>query len=81
MASAMHENDGRPALNRCEWHETLNAHAMNPVLRLIHTKPRLMMSVTANNPTVRACSKIRSVEPDCFRKRAFSTQMGKVVYR
>ena len=43
MAPAVHENDRPPALNGCEWHEALNAHAMNSVLRLIHAKPRLLM--------------------------------------
>src|ERR1700719_916951 len=36
MAPAVHENDRPRALHGCEWHEALNAHAMNPVLRLIH---------------------------------------------
>ena len=45
MAPAVHENDRPPALNGCEWHEALNAHAMNSVLRLIHAKPRLLMSI------------------------------------
>ena len=35
MAPAVHENDRPRALHGCEWHEALNAHAMNPVLRLI----------------------------------------------
>jgi hypothetical protein len=42
MAPAVHENDRPPALNGCECHEALNAHAMNSVLRLIHAKPRLL---------------------------------------
>src|SRR5258705_9571043 len=45
MAPAVHENDRPPALNGCECHEALNAHAMNSVLRLIHAKPRLLMSI------------------------------------
>jgi hypothetical protein len=44
MAPAVHENDRPLALNGCQWHEALNAHAMNSVLRLIHAKPRLLMS-------------------------------------
>ena len=36
MAPAMHENYRQPALHGCGWHEALNAHAMNPVLGLIH---------------------------------------------
>ena len=36
MAPAVHENDRPRDLHGCEWHEALNAHAMNPVLRLIH---------------------------------------------
>jgi hypothetical protein len=36
MAPAVHENDRPRALHGCEWHEALNAHAMNPVLCLIH---------------------------------------------
>jgi hypothetical protein len=45
MAPAVHENDRPAVLNGCEWHEALNAHAMNPVLRLTHAKPRLLMSI------------------------------------
>jgi hypothetical protein len=45
MAPAVHENDRPPALNRCEWHEALNAHAMDPVFCLIQAKPRLSMSI------------------------------------
>src|SRR5271170_6667013 len=45
MAPAVHKNDRPPALNGCEWHEALNPHAMNPVLRLIHAKPRTLMSI------------------------------------
>jgi hypothetical protein len=44
LAPAVHENDRPPSLNGCEWYEALNAHAMNSVLRLIHAKPRLLMS-------------------------------------
>jgi hypothetical protein len=36
MGPAVHENDRPRDLHGCEWHEALNAHAMNPVLRLIH---------------------------------------------
>jgi hypothetical protein len=36
MAPAVHENDRPRALHGCEWHEALNAHAMNSVLCLIH---------------------------------------------
>ena len=36
MAPAVHENYRPRALHGCEWHEALNVHAMNPVLRLIH---------------------------------------------
>src|SRR6202040_101666 len=49
VASAMHENDRPQALNRCKWHYTLNAHAMNPVLQLIHARPRFSMSKYHNN--------------------------------
>lgn len=45
MAPAVHENYRPRALHGCEWHEALNAHAMNSVLRLIHAKPRLLMSI------------------------------------
>ena len=44
MAPAVHENDRPRALHGCEWHEALNAHAMNPVLRLIHANLALLMS-------------------------------------
>jgi hypothetical protein len=36
MAPAVHENDRRLTLRGCEWYEPLNAHAMNPILCLIH---------------------------------------------
>jgi hypothetical protein len=36
MAPAVHENYRPRALHGCEGYEALNAHAMNPVLRLIH---------------------------------------------
>src|SRR5882762_9161868 len=45
MAPAVHENYRPRALHGCEWHEALNVHAMNPVLRLIHCKPHLLMSI------------------------------------
>src|SRR5580704_6906054 len=45
MAPAVHENDRPRALHGCEWHEALNAHAMNPVLRLIHANLALLMSI------------------------------------
>jgi hypothetical protein len=38
MAPAVHENDRSRDLHGCEWHEALNAHAMNPVLCLIHVR-------------------------------------------